>query len=81
MNKPAITYPLYRKYSNNKSLFKINSPTQFEEIQILGAKKVFHSFTAKILPDRNFIHDLIFDYEKHWVLCNQQEYEDLKNDV
>ncbi len=73
-----ITYPQYRKYSNNKSFFKILSPSNFEEIQVLGTKKSLHKFEAKILPDRNFIYDLTFDYHKHWEICDQLEYENLK---
>ena len=81
MNQEIITYPQYRKYCNNKSFFKILSATRFEEIQILGAKKTLHNFDAKILPDRNFIYDLTFDYKKHWLLCQETEYEDLKNSL
>ena len=78
MSKDNITYPQYRKYSNNKSFFKILSPEKFEEVQVLGNKKTLYKFDAKILPDRNFIHDLTFDYKKNWLICDQSEFEDLK---
>jgi hypothetical protein len=81
MLKETITYPQYRKYSNNKSFFKILSPNLFEEIQLLGNKKTLHKFEAKILPDRNFIQDLTFDYKNHWLICDQEEYENLKKQL
>lgn len=78
MNK-EITYPQYRKYSNNKSYFKIISSDEFEEIQVLGTKKSIHLFKAKILPDRNLIYDMTFDYEKSWLKIEEEEYEQVKN--
>lgn len=76
-----ITYPQYRKYKNNKSFFKIVSPEKFEEIQVLGSKTTLHTFEAKILPDRNYIFDLTFDYQKHWLICDKEEFEKLKKMV
>lgn len=81
MESKKITYPQYRKYCNNKSFFKVTSASTFEEIQILGKKKSLHKFEAKILPDRNFIYDLTFDYQKHWVICSASEYENLKESI
>lgn len=78
MSEKKITYPQYRKYANNKSYFKVISPELFEEIQLLGRNKTIHTFKAKILPDRNYIADLTFNYNEHWVICEQSEYESLK---
>lgn len=78
MNK-EITYPQYRKYYNNKSYFKIISSEEFEEIQLLGTKKSVHLFKAKILPDRNLIYDMTFDYEKSWQKIEEEEYVQVKN--
>jgi hypothetical protein len=52
-------YPLYRKYGDNKTFFKITSGSSFEELKILGIYYSIHHFEAKILPDRNFLSDLI----------------------
>ena len=81
MTEKKITYPQYRKYANNKSYFKIISSELFEEIQLLGSKKTIHIFEAKILPDRNYIADLTFNYEEHWVICKKNEYESLKKTI
>lgn len=69
-----MNYPQYRKYKNNKSYFKISSPEIVEEIQQVGDKYVLHTLTAKILPDRNFIADMLFDYTENWDLITEDEY-------
>ena len=74
-----IIFPQYRKYKNNRSYFKIHSRTQWEEIQVVGKKHVLNQFTVKILPDRNFIHDLLFDYEKNWEQIDEKEYQRIKD--
>jgi len=76
--KKEIQYPQYRKYSNEKSYFKIISNEEFEEIQILGKKKTLHHFKAKILPDKNYIYDLTYNYQEYWEVCDKDEYEALK---
>ena len=81
MTIQKITYPVYRKYKNNKSFFKVISETEFEEIQLLGDKVSLHYFDAKILPDRNYIHDLTFNYENNWVLIEAIEYEKIKQSI
>jgi len=81
MLQKEVVYPQYRKYPNNKSYFKILSPNAFEEIQVLGEKKTFHFFKAEILPDKNYILDLVFNYVPYWVVCDAIEYEKLRLEV
>ena len=78
MEAKSITYPQYRKYSNNKAFFKIISPDKFEEIQVLGNKISLHIFEAKILPDRNYIADLTFNFKAYWEVCDKSEYDQLR---
>jgi hypothetical protein len=70
----AILFPIYRKYKNRNVFFKINSFTQWEEIQQVGSKKLHHIFEVKILPDRNFINDMIFDYTHNWDKISEAAY-------
>lgn len=74
-----IQYPQYRKYLNEKSFFKINSSTEWEEIQIIGSKYVLNKFKVNIMPDRNFLHDMTFDYKDNWLEINEAEYEQKKD--
>lgn len=74
----TITYPQYRKYHNEKGYFKIISPKEWEEIQIVGSRYLLHRFTVAIFPDRNFVYDMTFDFEKNWTPIEQAEYEKIK---
>ncbi|MDB4533272.1 hypothetical protein N9242_00250 [Vicingaceae bacterium] len=81
MEENKIIYPQYRKYANNKSFFKIISKDKFEEIQQLGNKYKIYFFEAKILPDRNYIHDLTFNYKGNWEFFTPEEYENIKKNI
>jgi len=70
-----MKYPQYRKYPNNKSFFKIVSAEEFEEILVLGDIHTLHVFNVKILPDRNFIYDMTFDYKNNWAEISESEYQ------
>jgi hypothetical protein len=78
MKVENTAYPQYRKYKSNTSYFKIISPELFEEIKVLGNKKTLHTFEAKILPDRNYIKDLTFNYKDYWIICKKSDYEELR---
>lgn len=74
----TITYPQYRKYTNNKGYFKIISPDEWEEIQLIGSKATVNTYKVNILPDRNFVNDLTFDYQNNWLKIEEEEYERVK---
>lgn len=80
MNQP-VKYPQFRKYINDMAYFKIVSESEWEEIQVMGKRYSIHSFTAKILPDRNFIYDLTYDYKRNWLEIEEEEYERIKSNV
>jgi hypothetical protein len=63
MNFEGIKFPLYRKYKNSKSYFKILGPEVFQEIKLFGSRYAISHFEAKIYPDRLFIHDLVSNEE------------------
>ena len=74
----TITYPQYRKYKHERTYFKIISKDEWEEIHILSKHTSIHHFKATILPDRNYIYDLTFDYKKNWLMIDENEYEEIK---
>ena len=76
-----ITYPQYRKYPNNKGYFKIVSPDEWEEVQVVGSNYFVHTFKVTIFPDRNFVYDMTFDYDKNWVRIGEEEYEQVRKYV
>ncbi|HEY6161939.1 MAG TPA: hypothetical protein VI112_11970 [Bacteroidia bacterium] len=73
-----ISYPQYRKYHNGKNYFRISSPSELEEIQFMGSKCFINKLEAKILPDRNFIHDLTFDFSENAAEIPEKEYLDAR---
>ena len=74
-----INYPVYRKYKNNKAFFKIVAADEFEEIQLIGKVYAMHKIVAKILPERNLLHDMIFDFKDNWLEIQAEEYETVKD--
>lgn len=78
MTTSSISFPQYRKYKNNKSFFKIHSFAQWDEIQVIGTKYIFHTYEVKILPDRNFINDMLMDYQANWEVISAEEYDAVK---
>ena len=70
-----MIFPQYRKYKNNKHFFKIINESEFDEISFIGQKTSVTKHFAKILPDRNFISDLLHDVENTAELSTEEEYE------
>jgi len=64
MKLEDIDFPVYRKYKNNKSYFKIIQPNLFEEIQVIGSKKIIKQIEAKLYPERLFVQDLVLNYQE-----------------
>ena len=76
-----MKYPQYRKYPNDKVYFKILSDTEWEELHVSKGGIILHSFLAKILPDRNYLNDMLVCYQNHWTAIEAVEYEELKLNV
>ena len=52
-------YPEYRKLSNNKSFYKINSENSFEELQLIGTSVMRMTVNATKYPEIIRIKDMI----------------------
>jgi hypothetical protein len=74
MDLKDINFPVYRKYKNNKSYFKIIQPKLFEEIQIIGSKKIIKEVEAKQFPEMLFIRDLLSNYSQMADEISEEEY-------
>jgi|JI10StandDraft_1071094.scaffolds.fasta_scaffold67042_2 hypothetical protein len=75
-----IQFPQYRKYSNNKNFFKINSPKEFEEIQVIGSKKLHRKVVATQFPEMNLIIDLVTLANEFILRSDEGEFEELKKE-
>lgn len=69
-----MEFPQYRKYKNGLSYFKITSKEYFEEYKLVGNKLEYYQIKAKILPDRNYIQDMLLNYESFWEKIGKQEF-------
>ena len=58
-----IQFPVYRKYKNNTSFFKVISRNNFEEIQLIGSKAKLNVISATQFPEMNHIFDLVYNYK------------------
>jgi hypothetical protein len=72
-----MKFPVYRKYLNEMSYFKIDGPGKFEEIRRIGSRLLITVHEAKILPERNMIHDLLNEYISFAVEISAEEYDEL----
>jgi hypothetical protein len=75
-----IQFPVYRKYRNGKSYFKIISRNEFEEVQVVGSKKVIHKIKATQFPEMHLIKDLVYDKAIAEEI-SAREYENLSSGV
>jgi len=74
-------FPVYRKYRNDHSFFKIISPEHFEEVKKLPDGFTLFIYKAKILPDRNYIQDMLYDYHLHWEVIDEEMYKKMKSQI
>lgn len=67
-------FPLFRKYYHGTTYFKIISADSFEELKIMGNNYSLKYYKATILPDRNYIADLIKNEGNHWEIIDEREF-------
>lgn len=75
-----IQFPVYRRYRNGKSYFKILSRNEFEEIQLVGSKKLVHTVKATQFPEMNHIYDLVYNREITEEI-SAREFEELRSPI
>lgn len=76
-----IKFPVYRKYLNEKHYFRIADWGHMEELSRLGDRWYVHELSAKILPDRNLIYDLVCNYHQFAVAVSEEEYLAVKSTI
>jgi CRISPR/Cas system-associated protein endoribonuclease Cas2 len=74
-----IVFPVYRRYKNGRSYFKIINERAFEEVRPLGSKRIVSLTDAKQFPEMNFIRDLVFNYSEMADEISAEEYEKFKS--
>lgn len=67
-------FPVYRKYTNNNTYFKILSENEFEELQFIGSQPHLFTITAHQYPERLRIMDMIACKDEIWEPILEEEY-------
>lgn len=67
-------FPLYRKYTNNQSFFKIIDLNIFEEIMLIGKFYTVNRYEINDFVTRNFLNDLIHLSAEGIVNSSEKEY-------
>ena len=73
-----MEYPLYRKYSNAKSYFKVENEREFTQLQQIGKRIMKQVVCAKQYPEMLFIRSLIEMSEPHIILSSKEEFDELE---
>ncbi len=76
MNDKGRDFPQYRKLFNEKAFYKINNDRHFEEIQLLGSRKISYVFTAEKYPEMVRIQDML-NLANGFLESSKEEYEGL----
>jgi len=70
-------FPIFLKYKQHATYFKINALNSFDELRILGNYFNLTTHVATILPDRVFIADLLEDKGQRLEPITKHEFEDV----
>ena len=74
-----IQFPVYRKYKNGKNLFKILSPDEFEELQVVGSKVILKKTRATQYPELLFVQDMLLNFHPMADESTPEEFDELKD--
>jgi len=66
-------FPQYRKLSNGKTFYKIVDERTFEEIVLLGVKKMYFKTSAEKYPEMLRIKDML-ELEVPFLMATEEEY-------
>jgi hypothetical protein len=78
MSPEGTVFPLYRKYANGRNFFKIINPQAFEEVQMIGGRKVIKVIEARQYFEKHFIGQLVNG--TIGIAITKEEYETAKAD-
>lgn len=68
-------FPVYRRLSNRRSFYKILSDLAFEEIQIMGSRRILHQITAHQYPEKLRIMDMLSCAEGLYEISDETEWQ------
>lgn len=72
----SLEFPQYRRYSNRLSYFKIWNENKFDEYKLNGKILEKYEFEVKILPDRNYLQDMLYEIEPYWEVIDETDFKE-----
>jgi hypothetical protein len=78
MNKDNL-FPQFRKLSNEKAFYKIIDELNFEEIQLVGSKKLIYKTYAEQYPEILRIQDMLNCIDSLFIIISEKEWSELNN--
>lgn len=66
-------FPQYRKLSNGKTFYKILDQRTFEEIVLLGQKRMYFKTVAEKYPEMLRVKDML-ELEVPFLMATEEEY-------
>ncbi len=79
MSNKVIDFPQFRKLSNDKVFYRINSEKHFDEIQLIGTSAKMYTIIAHQYPELVRIMDMLDVNSKTYLSSNKNEFESLLN--
>jgi len=76
-----IEFPIYRKLSDNKTYYKIDSEKSFIEVKIMGKYYFSNSIEASQFPEIILIKDMINLEMGGFISISKKEFEDFFENV
>ena len=73
MDDKNTDFPQYRKLSNDKTFYKIQSVRLFEEVQLMGSKVFRYRVEAKQYPEMLKIQEML-KLEEPYLLLSAEEF-------
>jgi len=76
-----MEFPIYRKYKNSETYFKINNEKSFEEISFIGSKLFSYDIKATQYPEFLRIKDMIACKDDIWIEILESDFNKQKNSI
>lgn len=73
-----MDFPQYRKLSNNKVFYRINSTNDFDELMLIGSMVKKHHVLAKQYPEILRIQDMLNLAHEGYLESTEEEFEKME---
>ena len=80
MNVSQSDFPQYRKLSNNKVYYRIDSADEFTELTLMGNRKLLHTVKASQYPEKLRIMDMLQCAEP-FEISDENEFNSINEDL